>query len=218
MDKAIGRQGITRPQPPDKPPHVLYCLSYRCILAPIRGQPPGTYMNSTATTMDAGTAAPRRSLAGKIGFGAAVTLRFLYGVFFLSSSVNKWRSGLPFDDSWTVEQFQKRLIELDPGVTSGKVGIWFLETFGIPYSGILSWIIAISWPAVAIGLLIGFMTRAAALLGAFICVMIGIGGYYDASLIPLFIIPLIVAAQPTGHWFGLDRGLHRKYPDSIWFK
>lgn len=175
-------------------------------------------MNSTATTMDAGAARPRRSLAGKIGFGAAVTLRFLYGIFFMFASYSKWSNGLPFSDRWTVDTFQGRLAELDPEMTSGAVGIWFLENFGLPYSGILSWIIALGWTAVAVGLLLGFMTRAAALLGAFICVMIGVGGFYDASLIPLFIIPLIVAALPTGHWFGLDRGLNRKHPDSIWFR
>lgn len=175
-------------------------------------------MNSTATTMGAGTAAPRRSLGGKIGFGTAVTLRFLYGIFFMFASYSKWSNGLPFSDSWTVSTFEGRLAELDPEMTSGAIGIWFLENFGLPYSGILSWIIALSWTAVAIGLLLGFMTRAAALLGAFICVMIGVGGFYDASLIPLFIIPLIVAAQPTGHWFGLDRRLNRQYPDSIWFR
>jgi thiosulfate dehydrogenase (quinone) large subunit len=175
-------------------------------------------MNSTATTMDVGAAPPRRSLAGKIGVGAGLALRYLYGIFFMFASYSKWSNGMPFSDRWTVDTFQGRLLELDPEVASGAIGIWFLENFGLPYSGILSVIIVFSWTAVAIGLLLGLMTRAAALLGAFICVMIGVGGFYDASLIPLVIIPLIIAALPTGHWFGLDRRLHRQYPNSIWFK
>ena len=45
-----------------------------------------------------------------------------------------------------------------------------------------------------------------------------LGGYHDASLIVLNLIALIFVVLPTGHWRGLDRGLHARYPDAIWFK
>jgi thiosulfate dehydrogenase [quinone] large subunit len=48
--------------------------------------------------------------------------------------------------------------------------------------------------------------------------MFAIGGYYDASLIPLWLIAGLFVVLPTGHWLGLDRRLHLKHPHSIWFK
>lgn len=48
--------------------------------------------------------------------------------------------------------------------------------------------------------------------------MIGIGGYYDASLLPLWGIAALMIIFPTGQWFGLDRRYHARYPDSPWFR
>jgi len=170
-------------------------------------------MQPTTAAIDTGQDAPRRSLSARIGIGAALLLRYLYALFFTSAAYSKWSNGIIWTD-WTERTFEGRLVELEPGT----IGYWFLENIGIPYHGVLSWIITFSWTAVALGLLLGFATRWAALLGAFICVMIGVGGFYDASLIPLIIIPLIIAALPTGQWLGLDRRMQRKYPESIWFR
>jgi thiosulfate dehydrogenase [quinone] large subunit len=46
----------------------------------------------------------------------------------------------------------------------------------------------------------------------------GLGGFYDASLIPLNLIALLFVVFPTGHWWGLDRRLHQRYPGNWLFK
>jgi len=29
---------------------------------------------------------------------------------------------------------------------------------------------------------------------------------------------ILMMLFPSGHWLGMDKQLHRKYPDSIWFR
>jgi thiosulfate dehydrogenase [quinone] large subunit len=70
----------------------------------------------------------------------------------------------------------------------------------------------------AIGLLFGLTTRWAAGMSFFILLNLAIGGYYDASLIPFFILNVIFLLWPSGQWLGLDRILSRRYPDSRWFR
>ncbi|MCS6947756.1 MAG: DoxX family membrane protein, partial [Steroidobacteraceae bacterium] len=94
---------------------------------------------------------------------------------------------------------------------------WFLENLGIPYYWIFAALVTLGETAVALGLTFGFMTRGAA-LGAIICMLgFAIGGYYDASLIVLTLMFVPVLLLPTGRWFGLDRYLHARNPQSIWY-
>jgi len=32
------------------------------------------------------------------------------------------------------------------------------------------------------------------------------------------VFALLMMLLPSGHWLGIDRKLHRTYPESIWFK
>jgi hypothetical protein len=70
----------------------------------------------------------------------------------------------------------------------------------------------------ALGLLLGLTTRFAASVSFFILFNLAIGGYYDASLLPFFILNIVFLWQPSGLWLGLDRLLNRRYPNARWFK
>jgi hypothetical protein len=48
-------------------------------------------------------------------------------------------------------------------------------------------------------------------------VVTAIGGYYDASLIPFFLLNILFLTKPSGLWLGLDRLLARRFPGSRWF-
>ena len=66
--------------------------------------------------------------------------------------------------------------------------------------------------------MLGLTTRLAAGTGLFILAGLAIGGYYDASLIPFFILSFIFLKWPSGLWFGLDRWLAPRYPNAWWFR
>jgi thiosulfate dehydrogenase [quinone] large subunit len=70
----------------------------------------------------------------------------------------------------------------------------------------------------AVGLLIGLTTRWSAGVSLFILINFAIGGYYDASLIPFFVLVALFIYYPSGQWLGFDNPLHAKYPKSIWFR
>jgi hypothetical protein len=61
-------------------------------------------------------------------------------------------------------------------------------------------------------LLLGITTRWAAGMSLFILFNLAIGGYYDAWLLPFFILNILFVTKPSGQWLGLDRMLARRYP------
>jgi thiosulfate dehydrogenase [quinone] large subunit len=142
-----------------------------------------------------------------------LVLRYLFGLFFLGASINKFVRGYLWSDALQ-KVFMHRLEEIDPA----SVGHAFLTNFGIPYYVPISWIVTWGETAVTIGLLLGLMTRWSAGLAIFLMVMFGMGGYYDASLIALCAMALLIAVFPTGRWLGLDRQLHARNPRSVWFR
>jgi thiosulfate dehydrogenase [quinone] large subunit len=159
--------------------------------------------------------AASRWLALPAARGRAVTvlvLRYLMGLFFTFAAANKFQRDYLFSD-YLQGMFEQRLTELDPA----SFGAAFLQNFGIPYYAPIAWIVAWGELAVAVGLLLGLLTRVAAGLALFLMFMFGIGGYYDASLIPLCLIALMLALVPSGRWLGLDRRLHRENPGAWWF-
>jgi thiosulfate dehydrogenase [quinone] large subunit len=98
------------------------------------------------------------------------------------------------------------------------VGAWFIEHIGLPFWQPLAWMVCWGETFVALGLLFGCVTRGAAagamlMMGAF-----AVGGYYDASLIVLALMFLPFVLLPTGHWHGLDRRLHARFPASPLFR
>jgi thiosulfate dehydrogenase [quinone] large subunit len=153
-----------------------------------------------------------RPLKG-IGIGFVLLLRILFGIFFAGGAANKFMRDYLFGD-YPLDLFTKRLAELDPASFPAR----YLESFIIPNYHFVGWVVAWGEVAVAVGMLLGLMTRSAGLVAVFLMVNFGLGGYYDASLIPLNLIALLFVVLPTGHWLGLDRRLNQRYPQSIWFK
>jgi thiosulfate dehydrogenase [quinone] large subunit len=153
-----------------------------------------------------------RPLKG-VGIGFALLLRYLYGLFFLFATINKIQHNYMFGD-YPLEMFNKQLAQINPdGIMAA-----YLKGFLIPNYHFVGAMVTLLWATVTVGLLLGLCTRWAAVLAIFVCVNIGLGGFYDASLIALGAYAAIFVVLPTGHWFGLDRGLHQRYPQSILFR
>ena len=110
--------------------------------------------------------------------------------------------------------FAQRLTELEPG----SIGAGFLTTFGLPFYVPVAYVVTLGELAAGAALLLGLCSRLGGALALFLIVMIGIGGYYDASLIPLGLMCIVIMATPSGHWAGLDRRWQSRFPTSVWFK
>jgi len=154
-------------------------------------------------------ATPLRSL----GISLVLLLRYLMALFFLGSSINKLSRGWLWSDA-ARDVFESRLAELDPATFGAK----FLSNFAIPLYPLVAWVVTLTVVSVTISFALGLMTRVGGALAVWLMVMFAIGGYYDASLIPLWLIAALFIFLPTSHWLGLDRRLHARYPDSIWFR
>lgn len=153
--------------------------------------------------------APSRTL----GISIVLLLRYLMALFFLGSSYNKISTGWLWSD-YARGVFESRLAELDPTTFSAK----FLSQFAVPWYPLVAWVVTLSVVAVTISLALGLATRFGGALAVWLMVMFAIGGYYDASLIPLWLIAALFVIFPTGQWFGLDRRLHARHPASLWFR
>jgi len=170
-------------------------------------------MNARAEIQPFRFAGIRTAPARTIGVAVVLLLRYLMALFFLGSSLNKVAKGWLWSDySRTV--FQSRLAELDPATFGAK----FLSQFAIPWYPLIAWVVTLSVITVTISLALGLATRWGAALAAWLMVMFAIGGYYDASLLPLWAIAGLFIVLPTGRWFGLDRRLHARHPASPWFR
>jgi len=143
---------------------------------------------------------------------ALLVLRYLLAVFFLGAAINKWKQGYITSD-YLQQVFLQRIEEIDPE----SFGARFIENVGIPYYEPLAWLVCWGETFIAAGLLLGCITRGAAWGAMAMMLAFAIGGYYDASLIVLTLFFLPFALYPTGRWHGLDRRLHARYPNSIWF-
>ncbi|NTU93817.1 MAG: DoxX family membrane protein [Chlorobiaceae bacterium] len=159
------------------------------------------------------------------GVSAALIIRYLYTALFLYGFVHKIMRGW----MWTgiMEQhFTKRLAELQVEALVAGSGLAqvlsfqaaYLEHFAIPLALPIAWIVTIGELIVGVALLLGVATRANALFGLFFLLNFTAGGYYNLTIPPLVLMSLMMIFLPTGQWFGLDRMLNRKYPDSPWFR
>ena len=142
-----------------------------------------------------------------------VTFRLLFGLFWLLAGINK------VNDEWMTSPileniFLQRLTELPPD----SFAVFYLTNFAIPFYQPIGWFITVGEIYSAIGLLIGLTTRSSALVSLFILFNFAIGGYYDASLLPFFILVLLFIKYPTGQWFGLDAILNRRFPNNRIFR
>ena len=140
-------------------------------------------------------------------------LRTLFAIFWLAAGINKVvKEWLTSDILKRI--FLDRLTEMPPDAFASL----FLQNFAIPLYVLVAWVITIGEIYSAIGLLVGFTTRIAAGVSMFILAGLAIGGYYDASLIPFFLLNAAFLWWPSGLWLGFDRPLAKRYPHSWWFK
>ena len=148
-----------------------------------------------------------------LGIILHLVLRTLFGIFWLAAGINKIDRGWLTTDILR-EIFLDRLTEMPPD----SFAVLYLQSFAIPFYQLVAWAVTLGELYSAIGILFGLTTRWAAGVSLFILFNFAIGGYYDASLIPFFILNIIFLCWPSGQWLGFDRGLAKRYPDSKWFR
>ena len=154
----------------------------------------------------------RRSPGHFLRLALGVFLRLFYGLFFFLAGLNKVLS--EWNGAYVTEIFQQRLTELNPDSFASI----YIENFAMHITRLIAFVVTWSEFAEGLGLLLGLITRWAAVLALFILINIAIGGYFDASLLPFFAINISLCIWPLGQKFGLDRFLYRRYPDSILFR
>ncbi len=154
-----------------------------------------------------------QSRLSRFGLGIAVFFRIFMGVFFFLAGINKLRKGWLWSDMLK-EVFLQRLTELDPQ----SFATTFLREFAIPLYIPTAYVVCLGEIAAGVSMILGLGSRFGGAIACFIIIMLAIGGYYDASLIPLFLMAFVVTVTPSGHRLGLDRRLHSNYPTAIWFK
>lgn len=147
------------------------------------------------------------------GAWAVLLLRAMMAVFFTNAGYNKVTKAWMTTDV-VQRNFLQRLEELDPD----SLGARFLEDVAIPHFQVFAAMVTLGEVAIAIGLVLGFVTRGAAIGAMLLMLSFAFGGYYDASLIFLTLMFLPIALTPNGHWFGVDGLLHARYPRSILFR
>ena len=152
---------------------------------------------------------PFRSL----GIVLHLVLRTLFAIFWLAAGINKVVTEWLTSDILK-QIFLDRLTEMPPDAFASL----FLQNFAIPLYLLVAWVITIGEICSAVGLLFGFTTRLAAAISFLILFGFAIGGYYDASLIPFFILNLMFLWWPSGLWLGIDRTLAKRYPQVRWFR
>ena len=158
-----------------------------------------------------------RRIRGHPGRALGITihplLRTLFAVFWLAAGINKINKGWLTTDILR-DIFLDRLTEMPPDAFA----VFYLQEFAIPLYIAVAWVVTIGELYSAAGLLLGVTTRVAAAMSFFILFNLAIGGYYDASLLPFFILNLIFLWWPSGLWLGLDRKLANQYPGVRWFQ
>lgn len=148
-----------------------------------------------------------------LGIVLLLMLRTLYGLFWLAAGVNKIRKDWLTTDI-LLRIYEDRLTEMHPD----SFQVMFLQSFAIPLYKLIAWVVTCGELYVGIALLLGLTTRWAAGVAFFILLGFSAGGYYDASLIPFFLLAILMMAWPSGHWLGLDGRFARRYPQARWFR
>ena len=95
----------------------------------------------------------------------------------------------------------------------------FLVHFALPLYVLVAWVITLGEIYSAVGLMFGITTRIAAGVSMFILVGLAIGGYYDASLIPFFLLNAAFLWWQSGYWLGVSTAFWcDAIPNSIWLR
>ncbi len=146
----------------------------------------------------------RRHPVRLLGIVVHLVLRTLFGIFWLAAGTNKITKDWLTTDILKLI-FEDRLTEMHPD----SLQVMFLQNFAIPFYKLVAWVITVGEIYVGIALLLGLTTRWAAGAALFILLGFSVGGYYDASLIPFFILSIVMMSWSSGHWLGLDGLWHR---------
>lgn len=167
----------------------------------------------TTSSFRLDTVEQRPSSFKKVGIAAFIAGRYLFGSFFLYGCYHKtirhWLT------SPTLRQhFVQRLSEIDPESFQAA----YLRYFAIPWYRPIAWVLTLGQFTVATSMIFGVAVRPSAALALFLLLNISAGSYYNASMPPFIIYAIMLMALPSGQWLGLDRVLHKKYPDTIWFR
>jgi thiosulfate dehydrogenase [quinone] large subunit len=154
-----------------------------------------------------------------LGVAAAVFVRTFMGLFFLSAGINKVTKGWMWSD-YGREVFQARIADMEKLdlMAIEAFGLMYLKLFAVPFYVPISWILSLGELYVGIACLLGLTSRWAGVMAFFLMFNFAIGGYYDASLLPLMALALVIIFTPSGHWLGLDRRWAAKHPGVIWFR
>jgi len=147
-----------------------------------------------------------------LGIILHIVLRTLFGIFWLAAGANKIRKDWVTSDMLK-RIFEDRLTEMHPD----SLPVLYLQEFAIPLYRLIAVVTTALELYVGVALLLGLTTRWGAAVALFVLVNLSLGGYYDASLIPFFLLSFLMMWRNSGHWLGLDRRLHQKYPGSRWF-
>ncbi len=150
---------------------------------------------------------------GRIGRNTVVALRYGFGAFFLYGAYHKTVRGWMTSPVMR-EHFAQRLSELDPESFSAC----YLRHFAIPWYRPVSIVLTIGQMIVATGMLLGLAVRPTAGLSLFLLMNISAGAFFNPSMPPFLVAAVLFMTTPSGQWFGLDKILHAKYPDSPLFK
>lgn len=148
-----------------------------------------------------------------VGILTHILLRTLFAIFWLAAGINKVQKDWMTSDILE-RMFLNRLTEMPPDAFASL----FLQNFAIPLYPLVAVVITLGELYSAVGLLLGFTTRLAAGVALFILAGLAIGGYYDASLIPFFVLTAAFLWWPSGLWLGIDRPLAKRFPQARWFR
>lgn len=142
-----------------------------------------------------------------------LAIRYFFAAFFIYGFWHKLVKGWMWTDVMKVH-FQQRLAEIPPDSFQAA----YLEYFGIPFYLPIAFVVTVGELIIGVALMLGVTTRFNAGFGLFMLLNFAAGAFYNIWIVILSAMAILIMFFPTGHWLGLDKKLHEKYPNSFWFK
>ncbi len=144
-------------------------------------------------------------------------LRIYLGVILLYTVIGKVVQPAPFSD--------EMLTYLNAVMSRGRISgfyLRFLQTTVVPHAKIFSYLVLTGELTAGIGLLTGTLTRMCAFIAGvlFVNYMLSKGRWFwspDSEDAAVFFIALVLMLGKAGRFFGVDRYLAAKWPNSIFW-
>jgi thiosulfate dehydrogenase (quinone) large subunit len=149
-----------------------------------------------------------------VGISLFLFGRYIFAIFFLYGFWHKLVKGWLWSDK--MHNFFVERLYAPPQLNDFQA--LYLDQFAIPLAMPIAWIVTIGELIIGVCLALGLSVRANAAFALFLVLNFAAGGFYNLTLPPFMIFSVLMMILPSGQWFGLDKQLHQKYPDSIWFK